>query len=350
MKKMKRIAALFIVLSFVMAVTAFADSDMDFSYLDDMSLEELQELQSSTEKLNDELTKRINALTEESDEKKIVFDSDEDLLADAVIDTSLPEVISLVQGALNEAGYDCGVPDGNIGPTTLTRIQSYQTDNGLTVTGAIDDAMIEKLGITDDAKIATLRANGVEIPLYVRDGWALMKEYFYTDQHGNSSYMCEVKNTSDEDLAFTGNATFYDEEGNLIGVGECSIDVCDPGCSVLMKFRNEAPFAHVEWNINSKAPNEMFTGVLSGISVETTIVGDKAIISATNNGTKNAMSVEYDALFLDENGNVVNQALGFLTDDENELKAGATIMKEASAHGTPFASVKVYLQGLAYAN
>ena len=56
-----------------------------------------------------------------------------------------PNVIKKVQEALNNAGYDCGNPDGDKGPKTTSVIQQYQTDNGLEATGEIDDALLSSL-------------------------------------------------------------------------------------------------------------------------------------------------------------------------------------------------------------
>ena len=52
-----------------------------------------------------------------------------------------------VQQALNDAGYDCGKPDGAAGKKTKAAITAYQTDKGLEVTGVIDDALLESLGV-----------------------------------------------------------------------------------------------------------------------------------------------------------------------------------------------------------
>ena len=57
------------------------------------------------------------------------------------------ETIKSVQEKLNQLGYDCGTPDGDKGPKTISVIQQYQTDNDLEATGEIDDALLKSLGI-----------------------------------------------------------------------------------------------------------------------------------------------------------------------------------------------------------
>ena len=55
------------------------------------------------------------------------------------------ETVKEVQAALNEAGFDCGTPDGIAGNNTKNAISEYQKANGLTVTGEIDDKLLESL-------------------------------------------------------------------------------------------------------------------------------------------------------------------------------------------------------------
>jgi len=57
------------------------------------------------------------------------------------------DTVKLVQQALNDAGYDCGTPDGVAGRRTVAAITRFQTDKGLEGTGVIDDALLEALGL-----------------------------------------------------------------------------------------------------------------------------------------------------------------------------------------------------------
>jgi len=58
------------------------------------------------------------------------------------------DTVKKVQQALNDAGYNCGTPDGVAGKKTTAAITQYQTDKGLEVTATIDDALLEAMGIT----------------------------------------------------------------------------------------------------------------------------------------------------------------------------------------------------------
>ena len=52
-----------------------------------------------------------------------------------------------VQRALKRTGYYQGAVDGDIGPASRSAIRSYQAENGLAITGRIDNALIRSLGI-----------------------------------------------------------------------------------------------------------------------------------------------------------------------------------------------------------
>lgn len=57
------------------------------------------------------------------------------------------ETVEKVQTALNEAGYDCGTPDGIAGKATYAAMNAYQEDNGLPVSNSITDSLLVSLGI-----------------------------------------------------------------------------------------------------------------------------------------------------------------------------------------------------------
>lgn len=56
-------------------------------------------------------------------------------------------VIASVQAELQRRGYDPGSVDGEYGPATREALLAYQEDNGLPVTGEIDQATLESLGL-----------------------------------------------------------------------------------------------------------------------------------------------------------------------------------------------------------
>ena len=62
--------------------------------------------------------------------------------------------IRIVQQALNDAGYNCGNPDGVAGGKTTEAVTKYQTDKGLTVNGLITDELLQALNVVEKVQDA----------------------------------------------------------------------------------------------------------------------------------------------------------------------------------------------------
>ena len=80
-----------------------------------------------------------------------ILDQDTDapnlIEGEGAIDFGTKEMIMKVQTALNNAGFDCGTPDGVAGPQTKKAIREYQEANGLTVSGDINMELARSLGL-----------------------------------------------------------------------------------------------------------------------------------------------------------------------------------------------------------
>jgi photosystem II stability/assembly factor-like uncharacterized protein len=61
------------------------------------------------------------------------------------------DVVRLAQEALERAGYQIGVADGQLGPRTLAAIKRFQTDRYLPVTGQLDETTVAALGVVNKA-------------------------------------------------------------------------------------------------------------------------------------------------------------------------------------------------------
>jgi|SRR6202011_483173 len=57
------------------------------------------------------------------------------------------QVIVNVQRALKQLGYYAGGTTGSLGPASRQALANYQADAGLEITGAIDEATVESLGL-----------------------------------------------------------------------------------------------------------------------------------------------------------------------------------------------------------
>lgn len=65
----------------------------------------------------------------------------------AMAEPSEKEIIKSVQQALNDAGYNCGTPDGAYGKKTKNAITQYQNDRGMITTGMITEELLISLGL-----------------------------------------------------------------------------------------------------------------------------------------------------------------------------------------------------------
>ena len=84
------------------------------------------------------------------------------------------DTVKKVQQALNDAGYDCGTPDGIAGKKTYAAITSYQTDKGLTVTSIIDDELLISLGLAE-AKADEAETGEVEETAEANEGYTFQE-------------------------------------------------------------------------------------------------------------------------------------------------------------------------------
>ena len=62
--------------------------------------------------------------------------------------------IRIVQQSLNDAGYNCGTPDGVAGGNTTQAITKYQTEKGLTANGLVTDELLQSLGVVEKVQEA----------------------------------------------------------------------------------------------------------------------------------------------------------------------------------------------------
>ncbi|MGI6173507.1 MAG: DUF6273 domain-containing protein [Christensenellales bacterium] len=74
------------------------------------------------------------------------------------------DTVKQVQQALNDAGYDCGTPDGVAGKKTSSAIRQYQGDKALEVTGEIDDRLLAALGLTETPAAETAGEEAIPEP------------------------------------------------------------------------------------------------------------------------------------------------------------------------------------------
>jgi peptidoglycan hydrolase-like protein with peptidoglycan-binding domain len=73
------------------------------------------------------------------------------------------EQVRAVQQALKDKGYDPGDVDGAMGPKTRAALQDFQRKEGLNVTGRVDAATREKLGVGSATTAGASGRPGLEV-------------------------------------------------------------------------------------------------------------------------------------------------------------------------------------------
>ena len=91
-----------------------------------------------------------------------------------------------------------------------------------------------------------------------------------------------------------------------------------------------------------------YSDVLCDLTYEKTENSGNVILSVTNSGTEAAEFVEAYVLFIDKNGKVVAYDSTYFTDNDSELKGGATITKQLDCSAA-YSTAEVFFTGRRYA-
>jgi hypothetical protein len=216
---------------------------------------------------------------------------------------------------------------------------SVQLDN---YTGDYDHAEVyfEGRGDGDSTWVASEKAN-------VTDSDFTVKEYLYDNSYGSTSYYLAITNNSSEIVAIDGNGTAKDSEGNVLGADKMSIDVLAPGETTIdyFHFSNVSGVASVEYSL-SYSEASYYSPIIGDLSIDESINNSNVILSITNNGNVAADFVQAYAIFLDSSDNVVSVDSCYITDDDYEIKAGATLSGQLDCRKS-FDHVDIYLSGRA---
>lgn len=204
--------------------------------------------------------------------------------------------------------------------------------------------------VTPDGK--TVGADGIYIPaqtvsniIYTPDSVTkslIINDYLYESMFATYHFF-EVTNTSPYTVRLTINDTAKNSAGAIIGATTSSEEDIPSGCTVFAKtfFSDVAGASSFDTSLQV-TQESTYIPVLQGISAQTSNLGDKVTVTATNLGDKSAEFTEATAVFF-KDGKVVYHGSCYLTDADYELKSGATISGQINAYSTDYDSVKVYL-------
>ncbi len=162
---------------------------------------------------------------------------------------------------------------------------------------------------------------------------------------GDTLWFLVITNNSEHDVGISANSTAYDQAGNIVGADDASIDVLGAGQTSICYFYYDsvANIDHVDYQVFYQT-DLYYTDVIHNLSVDTTINNSNVIVAVTNNGSESAQFVEAYALFFDSQGDLVGYDSTYVTDNDSEIKSGATITKQLDTYNA-FSTVEVYFTG-----
>lgn len=160
-----------------------------------------------------------------------------------------------------------------------------------------------------------------------------VKEYVMENSFGDSYYLLVVKNNSERTISLEVNSIAKDSEGKTVGAASSSGEAIGSGHEVCLMnyFESVKSDSTFEYTISVKE-DEYYESVLDDLGHEDSDTGEKVIVTCTNNGDKAAQFVEGTVLFF-SGDKLVGYETNYLTDDDSELKPGASIAKEFEFYG-----------------
>ncbi len=245
-----------------------------------------------------------------------------------------------IQARLIELGFLTGEADGNFGQKSQEAVKLFQEANGVEITGIADSISQYILFSENPVDKKAFESK----PVQVGDGWEMTREFYYNSVWGNR-YIFVLKNTSGYNAEISADVCFYDAEDNIVGVAQKTEPACENGYETFWSFSNDnIEYDHVSVDIKMSEEKSYKDHGQSNLDISSSVVGNKVIISATNNGEEPIQFVEYNILYLNSNNEVVSTGWGYITDDDSEIKAGATQRVDDTSY-EDFTEVQVYAHG-----
>lgn len=179
-----------------------------------------------------------------------------------------------------------------------------------------------------------------------KEGDFEIKEYTFNNGYGSVSYYLVITNNSDKIADISGNATAIGATGNIVGASNCDVDVLGPGETTITGFYfSDAgnDFDHCEYQLSYKV-EDYYSPVIGDLSAQASINESNVVLTVTNNGSYAASFVQAYVLFMDANNNVIDVDSAYVTDDDSEIKPGATLNVQLDTYD-PFDHIEAYFTG-----
>ena len=155
----------------------------------------------------------------------------------------------------------------------------------------------------------------------------VVDEYFYVDSIGQATHALIVKNNSSKIVKISNNITAKDASDKTIGAGIGSINGVASGVEACVVTEIRDVVGATDFDCSLTVEEDKYTvPVTQNIQFEQSLVGDKVVVTCTNNNEEDVKNLEVVALFFRE-GNFVYYGINWL----QEIKTGATVAIEVHA-------------------
>lgn len=173
----------------------------------------------------------------------------------------------------------------------------------------------------------------------------ILSEYTLPDEFGwYTEHFMVVKNMSDVTVDISTSSVAYASNGAMVAADEASEYAIGAGCTTIIyeAFKTSTEISYYKTEIKAKE-SEYYKSVIQDLSYTQNDIEEGVIFQVKNNGNYAAKFVEGYALFF-LNGKLVGYDDVYFTDDESEIKPGATITKQLTSYKN-FDKVEFYLTG-----
>ena len=234
----------------------------------------------------------------------------------------------------------CGGSSDNEEKSSLAIVMIEETTEAPCESNIVDnraeDTVVE--GVADNRTQKPVSAS------FSEDDFEITAEYFCENSFATAYYVA-IKNNSQAVVSISGNGIAKDSSGNALGAADMNIDVLGPGEESIgyFYFMDVQGVEAVEYELSYSAETYYYP-VLSNLKVEQVLNDKNVTIKVTNNGNTNAQFVQAYAIFVDGNDNVVYTNSTYITDDDSEIKVGASLSAQIDAF-QHYDRVFVYLTG-----
>lgn len=173
----------------------------------------------------------------------------------------------------------------------------------------------------------------------------ILAEYTLPDSIGwYTRHFIIAKNNSKTTVDISTSSIAYAKDGSMVSVADSSFEALGAGCTSVFyeAFETSVEIDHYNTEMNVTA-SKYYNSVIQDLSYTQNNIEDGAIFQVKNDGESPAEFVEGYALFF-LNGKLVGYDDAYFTDDESEIKPGATITKQLTSYEN-FDKIEFYLTG-----